>query len=136
MDKQRIQKVLQDKPELAAKGAEALQSVLSRSATDSGYRQRLLTDPRTAISEVTGRPLPSDYTVAFIENNADTTIVLPPVATLAPVELNEAELQGVAGGCTPVSGVVASVLSVISSVTWAVSEYENYKHQSDSTCNS
>jgi hypothetical protein len=94
-------------PEMSAQASEAMSAILARSATDQGFRQKLLTDPRSAVSEATGRPLPASYNVRFIENTADTTIVLPdPVDPNA--ELADSELETVAGGITPtiVTGVV------------------------------
>jgi hypothetical protein len=117
MDKRQVQAALQQTPDIASKGAEALNSVLARSATDPDYRQKLLNDPRGAISEVTGKPLPADYKVAFIENKADATIVLPdPV--MPGAQLSEGELEVVAGGCTPATGIV----SIVGSVLWIASE--------------
>jgi len=81
-------------------GQERLQALLARSATDREFRQKLLTDPRAAISEATGRELPESYNVKFVENTADATVVLPdPVQPSA--ELADSELETVAGGLTP-----------------------------------
>ncbi|HYH82604.1 MAG TPA: NHLP leader peptide family RiPP precursor [Longimicrobium sp.] len=74
-----------------------LQSMLARSATDPAFRQQLLTDPRAAVSEFTGREVSESVNVVFIENQADATFVLPP-AVAADAELSESELEAVAGG--------------------------------------
>lgn len=84
-------------PELLAKAEENLQTVLSRSATDPEYRQRLLSDPRSAVSEVIGGPVPESFNVVFIENKAAATFVLPD-AVDPNAELSEAQLETVAGG--------------------------------------
>jgi hypothetical protein len=82
-------------------GQEHLQALLARSATVAAFRQKLLTDPRAAIAEATGRELPTSYNVRFVENTADATVVLPdPVDPNA--ELADSELETVAGGATPV----------------------------------
>ncbi len=83
-------------PEVA-QAAEVMRGLLSRSATDRGFRQKLLTEPRAAIAEYTGRDVPDSFDVVFVENTAAATIVLPdPVDPEA--ELSEAELETVAGG--------------------------------------
>ena len=88
-------------PEQAQAAQERLNAILARSATDPAFRQKLLADPRAAIAEATGRELPASYTVRFVENTADATVVLPdPVNPNA--ELSDGELETVAGGATPV----------------------------------
>jgi hypothetical protein len=86
----------QSSPEVT-KAAEVLRGMLSRSATDRTFRQKLLTEPRAAIAEYTGHDVPDTFDVVFVENTAAATIVLPdPVDPEA--ELSEAELEAVAGG--------------------------------------
>jgi hypothetical protein len=79
------------------------EEILKRSATDRGFRDRLVADPAGAIEEVIGVPvatLPRPINVKFIEKDAglDAVIVLPDF--LDPEgALSEAELEAVAGGC-------------------------------------
>jgi hypothetical protein len=94
------------------KGQDFLRSLLQRSTTDEGFRSQLLVEPRQAITEYytalhgTGVGAPA-IDVRFIENSGDMTLVLPPfVGTDA--ELSDAELETVAGGTTPVAGVIAA----------------------------
>src|SRR5688500_381433 len=77
--------------------ADVMQNLLARSATDPAFRQLLLSDSRAAISEFTGRQMPEGFEVAFVENKADATFVLPPVVEPG-AELSDSELETVAGG--------------------------------------
>ncbi len=92
---------------------ERFQSLLTRSATDAGFRTKLLTEPRSAIAEFNGiavADLPPSFDVVFLENKADATIVLPDYIDAA-AELSADELEAVAGGVTP-TVVVASLIGV------------------------
>jgi hypothetical protein len=105
-----INQTARSAPELVREGEETLHAVLARSATDPGFRARLLADPRAAVAEFTGREVSESFNVVFVENTVDATIVLPdPVDAAA--ELSEADLEAVAGG----SEVIVTVLSVIAS---------------------
>jgi hypothetical protein len=84
-------------PEAVAQGEAILRGVLARSATDMEFRQKLVSEPRTAFAEYTGRDVPESFNVAFVENRADATIVLPH-AIDTEAELSEQELETVAGG--------------------------------------
>lgn len=77
----------------------ALDKIFARAATDRGYRQRLLKDPRKAVTEETGTPLPSSTNVKFIEKEAgyDVVFVLPDFVD-PEVELSAEQLETVAGG--------------------------------------
>jgi hypothetical protein len=120
MDQQAIQK----NQERHQKAEEALSSVLARSATDAAYRQRLLANPREAITEVTGQPMPPNYQVVFVENKADFTLVLPKLVKAA--ELNEGDLDTVSGGTDVLSAIGATLaasvgisLAVVSTDDWS-----------------
>jgi hypothetical protein len=111
MDLQQIARTYSENPALAQQAQEKMNGLLSRSATDSQFRSRLLSEPRAALAEYTGRAVPESVNIAFIENRADATIVLPdPIDAAA--ELSEHELEAVAGG----SPVAATVILL----TWAI----------------
>jgi hypothetical protein len=110
----------QELDRLAEKSTEAFQKVMVRSATDAEYRQKLLVDPRTAISEVTGQPLAAGYDVAFVENKADLTLVLPKVMHQV-TDLNEAELEAVSGGTT--LPCLSAAATAYFSLTYEVKKY-------------
>lgn len=105
-----INETARSAPELVREGEETLQGLLARSATDPGFRARLVADPRGAVAEYTGRAVSESFNVVFVENDADATIVLPDPVEPAG-ELSEADLEAVAGG----SEVIVTVLSVIAS---------------------
>ena len=76
-----------------------LDEVLQRAATDLGFREQLLDEPRGVLAEIAGQELPEDFVVRFIEKDEDTDalIVLPDLVP-ETAELSAAELEAVAGG--------------------------------------
>ena len=115
-------------PEEAAAAQETYQALLSRSATDLDFRQRLLADPAATVAEFTGREVPDTFNVSFIENRADATVVLPDYVDPS-VELSEDELEAVAGG-TEIAGT-AIVIGIGIAVVGGVGLYKKYKGDSD-----
>jgi len=103
MNTQEITRALRERPELAQEAQQQYHALLRRAATDAEFRQRLLSDPRGAVSEFAGHELPESFNIVFIENKADATIVLPDPMDPA-AELSEAELEAVAGGGSPLIG--------------------------------
>jgi hypothetical protein len=95
-------------PDLTAQYSETMRDVLARSATDAEFRSRLIADSRTTLREVTGLDA-SAVKIAFVENKADVTIVLPNfVDEAAP--LSDVDLEAVAGGTDPcVGGIILSI---------------------------
>lgn len=110
MNIQEASRTYASNPELAHKADEVMRTLLARSATDGEFRQKLLNDPRSALAEHTGKEIPETVNLAFVENKADATIVLPdPINPEA--ELSEAELEAVAGGTLPF--VVTAIIVVV-----------------------
>ena len=80
-----------------ATATEKRDRILKKAAVDGEFRARLIADPKAAISDEIGEPLPEGFEVVVHEDSATTFhLVLPPSPALA-----EAELQGVAGGQLP-----------------------------------
>lgn len=76
-------------------------AVSSRAATDGDFRRRLMSDPNSAIAEVTGRPIPSSVKLQVLERSPgyDAAILLPEFVD-ADAELSAEELETVAGGAS------------------------------------
>ena len=88
---------------------QAIEQIIKRAQTDSDYRQLCLSDPNKAATEVTGKEMPSGYTLKFVENQgADLTVVLPDVIEES-AELSDTELDQVAGGKCAASCAVSGV---------------------------
>ena len=73
----------------------ALKQLYQRAAIDSAFRMRCLEDGAAAIKEISGLEL-GDTPVRFVEKLEEQVLVLP--AFMASEELNEHELEKVAGG--------------------------------------
>lgn len=75
-----------------------LADVASRSSIDPEFRRLALTDSVAAMSKVSGKPVPSDFSVKFVDNSGSTiTVPLPDMIEGIEV-LSEEELEAVAGG--------------------------------------
>ena len=112
-------------PDLTKEYSDKLRGVLARSATDSAFRQKLLTNSKAALSEYTGTTV-TDVNIVFVENKGDATIVLPdPVGTES--ELNERELEVVAGGTDPCIGTIILSIAAIATAIFAAENVANGK---------
>jgi hypothetical protein len=92
-----------DVPSRAARAQEAQERVhelLHRSATDPGFRAKLVNDPRAALAEFTGREVASTLNVRFIENQGGYPTVVLPDSLESETPLSVEELESVAGGST------------------------------------
>jgi len=110
-------------PAYAAEAQEKYTELLSRSATDREFRNKLVSNPRAAIAEFSGHEVSASFNVVFVENTADATIVLPDPVSSA-TELSEEELESVAGGTTPAClAIIASALWVSAEIVSAIADH-------------
>jgi hypothetical protein len=111
-------RTLRAHPERAQQASDTLAAILRRSATDRPFRNKLVTDPKAALTEFAGHSIPDSVNVKFVEKQGDITLVLPPAIGSA-VELNDAELELVAGGAVPVVLAASSAQCVASALALA-----------------
>ncbi|MEM8960967.1 MAG: NHLP leader peptide family RiPP precursor [Acidobacteriota bacterium] len=75
----------------------ATREIVRRAATDADFRARAMSDPASVVKEVTGRDLPADFKVRFVDSEgANIVVPLPPV--VSDGELSDEQLEEVAGG--------------------------------------
>jgi len=98
-------------PNVNEQAQQALQQVLERSAVDAEFREKLLNSPQDALSSHPDLEIPDDLDIDFVDSDAKVTHVLP-----NPVdeenELNEEELETVAGGGTPLYAAAGALVAV------------------------
>ncbi len=75
-------------------GDEMLQHIIEKSTTDEGFRQQLLADPKTTITEELGITMPESMTVKVHESDMQTVhVALPP-----DPNISEEQLEAVSAG--------------------------------------
>jgi hypothetical protein len=78
---------------------QAQQQIIDRANADPEFRNRLLQDPKGAIQEQLGIPLPASITVRVVEEGpGEVVLVLPEQGAASGTPLSDADLEGVAGG--------------------------------------
>ncbi|HYH82607.1 MAG TPA: hypothetical protein VEX86_22640 [Longimicrobium sp.] len=95
-------------PEVKQKADEAMQQLLTRSATDVDFRKLLLSDSRTALNQHFGREVPEAVNIVFVENKGSATVVLPDMIDPS-AELSESELEAVNGGSPAVAVTITLI---------------------------
>jgi hypothetical protein len=68
-------------------------SVIRRATEDPDFRERLQTDPASAIEEATGVSVPDDLEIVVVENTSRRFHVVLP-----PADLDSVAMEHVAGG--------------------------------------
>ena len=75
-------------------GEEMLKQIVEKSALDADFRQRLLSDPKSAISEELGVTIPDSMNVVVHESDMQTVhLALPP-----DPNITEEQLEAVSAG--------------------------------------
>ena len=81
--------------------AEMKRRLIERSLRDESFRQRLLEDPKGAVEQELGTPVPEEVEVRAVEETPETVyLVLPPGTPPAGRggEISDRDLEAVAGG--------------------------------------
>ncbi len=75
-------------------GDEMLQQIVERSALDADFRQQLLTDPKSTISEELGITIPDSMNIRVHESDMQTVhLALPP-----DPNITEEQLEAISAG--------------------------------------
>ena len=78
-----------------------MQDLLAKFASSNpDYRTALLRNPRGIVEKQFNMALPDNLTVKAVEESADTIYVVVPHAVSSGAELDDADLEKVAGGST------------------------------------
>ena len=73
-----------------------LQKLIAKAEESTEFRERLLTDPGSAVEEAFNIELPEDFSVVVHEDDAKTAHIVLPMSS----ELTDAQLQNAAGGAS------------------------------------
>ena len=79
--------------------------ITATSVVDPALRKLALEDPRKAIEQVAGFPLPDGVSLKFVENQGMSYVIGLPKAASGDGELSDDELAEVAGGAAKYPGV-------------------------------
>ena len=70
--------------------AEMQDRIIAKASEDGEFHTRLMADPREAIRELTGTPLPDEVTIEVHEESAASFhLVLPPDGRLTEAEMSQ-----------------------------------------------
>jgi hypothetical protein len=81
--------------EAASTRRELEAQIVARAWADEGFRERLKTDPRGAVQEVTGVKVPESIEIEVLEDTPEKGYLVIPLNRVA---ISEDELDAVAGG--------------------------------------
>ncbi len=87
---------------------------------DEEFKQRLVSDPKAAITEMFGVEVPDVIDIKVVEEDMKTLYVRLPMKPVSEDELTDEQLEAIAGGaCIPVGFVALGVLFGAAIVTSA-----------------
>lgn len=71
--------------------------LMMRAMEDDAFRELLLKNPRAAVEQEMGKPLPASFKVSVVEEPNDTLVLVVPPKASPGGEMSDAELEAVAG---------------------------------------
>ncbi|HXT17147.1 MAG TPA: hypothetical protein VN706_16010 [Gemmatimonadaceae bacterium] len=102
-----------------------LEAIAERANTDRPFREKLISDPHSAMAEFAGvsaDKMPK-VSIAFVESEAETTVVLPPFGK-SRTELSDSQLETVSGGTDPVTAGLVIGICFLAGVDTALLAYD------------
>jgi Nitrile hydratase, alpha chain len=87
--------------------------IIAQAWKDEAYKQELLSNPKVVFEREFGAQLPTEANVCVHEENVTNFyFVLPMRPDLSGAELSDEQLEAIAGGSTPVCGLVSAAAVV------------------------
>lgn len=90
--------------------------LIAKAWTDETFRQQLLNNPKIAVEQEFGETLPEDLNVEIIQEPANTLYIVLPAMPENNDELNDEELEAVAGG------LCVNLVAAYGAAPWAASK--------------
>lgn len=72
--------------------------LIAKACTDEAFRQQLLSNPKAVVEQEFGEALPEGINVEIIQEPANTLYIVLPAMPESNDELNDEDLEAVAGG--------------------------------------
>jgi hypothetical protein len=91
----------------------AIQDLVADKAKDASFRKALMADPKASLEKALGAEIPASVKVKVIEESADTVYLVLPAVTKEGAELDDAQLEKVAGGLADKANCKATLSSII-----------------------
>src|SRR5262249_11426442 len=90
-----------------------IQDLIAEKAKDASFRKALMADPKASLENALGAEIPAGVKVKFMEESGDRVSLVPPAATKEGAELDDAQLEKVAGGMADKAHCSAKLSSII-----------------------
>ena len=90
-----------------------IQDLIADKAKDASFRKALMADPKASLEKALGAEIPAGVKVKVIEESADTVYLVLPAVTKEGAELDDAQLEKVAGGMADKATCSAKMSSII-----------------------